>query len=202
MGSDGLGSTSGQLVNSGGGGGGGSSDFNLVLREVVAPGSHVKAGQTVAEFDRQYMLLRLDDFKDAVTQNEANLKSQRANIAAQKKAHDQLIAAAQASVDKAELDMKTIPVLARIDAERTRMALDEARAHYKQLVSETKFVDDSNDSLLKQSELTLEQSRIQLKLAQANVDKMIAKAPMDGIVVMESIFRGGDRGQIKKGDQR
>ena len=198
MGSSGLGSTSSQLYS---GGGGGDDDFNLVLREVATAGSHVKKGDVVAEFDRQYMLQRLDDFKDAVTQNAASLKSQTANIQAQTAAHDQLVASAKADVEKAEFDMKTIPVLSRIDAERTKMALEQARAHYKQLVSETQFVKASNAALLKQSQLALAQSKLELEDAQRNVDKMLVSAPMDGTVVMESMWRSGDRGQIKKGDQ-
>lgn len=147
------------------------------------------------------MFLRLEDFKDAVTQNGSSLKSQTADIRAQKEAHDQLVAAAKAEVDKAELDMKTIPVLSRIDGERTKMALEEARAKYKQLLSETPFVDASNHALLKESQLAFQQSQLELHRAQNNVDKMLVRAPMSGTVVMESIWRSGDRGQIKKGDQ-
>jgi HlyD family secretion protein len=198
MGPSGLGSTSSQLFS---GGGGGDNDFNLVLHEVSLPGSHVKKGDVVAEFDRQYMFLRLEDFKDAVTQNASSLKSQTADIHAQKQAHDQLVASAKAAVDKAELDMKTIPVLSRIDGERTKMALEEARAKYKQLLSETSFVDASNAALLKESQLAFQQSQLELDRAQTNVDKMLVRAPMSGIAVMESIWRSGDRGQVKKGDQ-
>jgi hypothetical protein len=57
----------------GGGGGGGAgqggsggSDFALVLLQVAKPGSHVKKGEVVAEFDRQYQLNRLDDYKATV----------------------------------------------------------------------------------------------------------------------------------------
>jgi multidrug resistance efflux pump len=198
MGSSGLGSTSSQLYS---GGGGGDNDFNLVLHEVSPPGSHVKKGNVVAEFDRQYMLLRLEDFKDAVTQNASSLKSQTAEIRAQKEAHDQLVASAKADVDKAELDMKTIPVLSRIDAERTKMALEQARAKYKQLLSETALVNASNQASLNESQLAFQQSQLELQRAQNNVDKMLVHAPMNGTVVMESIWRSGDRGQVKKGDQ-
>ena len=37
--------------------------------------------------------------------------------------------------------------------------------------------------------------------AEANVKKMSVKAPMDGIVVMQSIVRNGEFGQIREGDQ-
>jgi multidrug efflux pump subunit AcrA (membrane-fusion protein) len=49
-------------VGGGGAGGGGMSEFMLLLQDAVKPGSRVKKGDVVAEFDRQFMLQRLDDF--------------------------------------------------------------------------------------------------------------------------------------------
>ena len=38
------------------------------------------AGDKIAEFDRQYMLLRLDDFKAGLIQQEATLRRLKANL--------------------------------------------------------------------------------------------------------------------------
>lgn len=51
------------------------------------------------------------------------------------------IASAKADLDKALLDMKTVPVLSAMDAERRRLALEEAQARYKQILQEVKFMD-------------------------------------------------------------
>lgn len=161
----------------------------------------MKKGQVIAEFDRQYMLNRLDDFNATVEQSEASLKSQRADVEASRKAHAQLIDSAKADVEKAELDMKTIPVLSEIDSVRTRLALEQAQARYKQLINETKFVNAAADSQIKQSELDLEKSKLELDRAQKNADKMLVRAPFDGLAVLETVFRGAEFGQIRKGDQ-
>ena len=58
------------------------------------------------------------------------------------------------------------------------MALEQARAKYKQLLSETEFVNASNAALLKGSQLTFQQSQLELEHAQMNVDKMLVHAPM------------------------
>ena len=206
MGPNGIGNSADNLPGSGpgaggGGGGNGPGDFMLVLQEVVKPGTRVKKGDVVAEFDRQYMLNRLDDYRAAVTQSEADLKKQKANLDITRKAHEQLITSAKGALEKARLDMKTIPVLSEIDAERTKLALDEAEARYQQLLKEVKFVQISQDADIRNAELQLEQSKLELKRAEMNADKMIAKAPIDGLTVMQSMFRGGDFGQIQQGDQ-
>ncbi|MFN7997090.1 MAG: HlyD family efflux transporter periplasmic adaptor subunit [Bryobacteraceae bacterium] len=194
-----LGSTSGSLFSASSGGGG--SDFMLVLIKVAPAGARVKKGDVVAEFDRQYMLLRLDDYKDSVAQLEANLKKMRADLAVAKEAHNQQVRSAKAAMDKAELDLKTIEVRSAIESEEFRLNAEEARAHYRQILQEVKLFDESQRAQLRNSEIERDQALIELKRAEANVDRMILKAPFDGVVVMQTIFRGGQFGQVQQGDQ-
>lgn len=202
MGSSGLGSTAAQLAGTGtGGGGGGGGDFMLVLQDVVNPGSHANKGERVAEFDRQYMLNRLDDYRSSVHQAEAALTKQIATSEVSLKDHEQLIHGAKADLDKALLDLKTIPVLSEMDAERMRLAADEAKARYQQLLAEVVFVESSTKSQIRISELDLQQTKLELRRAEANADKMIVKAAIPGLVVMQTMIRGSDIAQIQKGDQ-
>lgn len=173
----------------------------LVLQQLVPAGSKVKKGEVVAEFDRQYMLLRLDDYRATVFQSEASLKKQKADLEISRKAHQQLIDSAKADLEKARLDMKTLPVLSAIDSERTQLALQQAEARYKQLLAEVPFVRASEDADVRIAELDLEQAKLELKRAQANADKMIVKAPIDGLTVMQNIFRGAEFAQVQQGDQ-
>src|SRR5271157_3455536 len=52
----------------GGPGGGMGGDFTLILLHLAKAGIHVKAGDVVAEFDPQFHLQRLNDYKDTVIQ--------------------------------------------------------------------------------------------------------------------------------------
>lgn len=198
MGASGLGST---VTDTGSGGGGGGDDFSLVLQSLAKPGSIVKKGDVVAEFDRQYMLLRLDDYRASVTQAEATFNSLKSNLAAAWKAHQQQVDAAKGQLEKARLDMKTIPVLSAIDAERTKLALESADAQYKQLVSEAKLLQASQQAQIRNAELELEQARIELRRAETNAAKLVVKAPIDGLTVIQNIFRGSDFTPVQAGDQ-
>lgn len=195
-----LGSTSGNLFSPSAGGGS-TTDFTLVLVNAADAGARVKKGDVVAEFDRQYMLLRLDDYKDSVTQLQANVKKLKADLAVAKEAHEQQVRSAKADLDKAELDLKTIEVRSAIESEDFRMNAEEARARNKQMQQEIKLFDESQRAQLRDSELEVEQSAIELRRAQTNIDRMIMRAPFDGIVVMQTLFRNGDFGQVRRGDQ-
>lgn len=172
-----------------------------MLEKAVPPGTHVKKGDTIAEFDRQYMLLRLDDYKASLAIAENNMTVEKAQIAVEKKAHAQLVESAKGELDKARLDMQKIPVLSAIDTERTKLALAEAEARYKQLLFEVKYVDISEKAQIRASEIDLQETRIETRRAELNADKLIVKAPIDGLTVMQSTWRGDQLGQIRPGDQ-
>lgn len=182
-------------------GGGGGGDFALVLQELAKSGTLVRKGSVVAEFDRQYMLQRLDDYRSSVIQSEAGMKKMFAELEVTKKARNQNIANAKGSVDKSKLDMKTIPVLSAIDTERVKLAAEEAEAKYKQLQSEVRYYEVSDKAQVRSSELEFERTKSELRRAEANAERLIIKAPIDGLVVVQNSFRGSEMQQIQNGDQ-
>ena len=192
-----------------GGGGGGpggpggrdGGDFSMVLLDLSTPGKHVKSGDVVAEFDRVNMLNRIDDYKDSVTQAELNLKNRIATLGVNDEAHQQQVREAKADMEKAQLDLKTVEVVSNIQAERYKLAAEETAARYKQLLSEVPLLAVSQKSDLRNSQISLETTKIELQKSVANAEKMVLKAPLDGIVVMQSIRRGQEIAQVQKGDQ-
>jgi len=103
-------------------------------------------------------------------------------------------------MEKAKLDLQTVEVVSDIDAEKLKLAAEETEAHYKQLLKEIPLLAASQKADLRGVELTRDQSKIELQKSISNADRMILKAPMDGIVVMQSIRRGMEYGQSKVGD--
>ena len=207
-----LGSTGGQLDNGlggggggapgggGGGRGGGGGDFTLTLQDMAKPGSRVVPNQVVAEFDRQYMLLRLEDYKSSILLYEANMTKLKSEVELYRVQHAQTIDVAKAALTKAELDIKTIPVRSNIEAERLRLALDEAKARYNQLLSEVKFVEISVAAQIKNAELEMKAAQLELARSQANADRMLVKSPIAGITVMQQTFTGSEFRPVKEGD--
>ena len=192
----------------GGRGGGGSfsrfgsgGDFALTLQTMAKPGVRVKKGDVVAEFDRQYMLQRLEDYKSSVAQYEANSKKLKADLDLYTAQHAQTIDIAKGELDKADLDLKTLPVRGNMDKERLQLAYEEAKAQFEQLKAEVRYVEISTGAQMRNSELDYSQAELELKRAEANADKMIVRTPMDGITVMQQTFVGSEFRQIQQGDQ-
>jgi multidrug efflux pump subunit AcrA (membrane-fusion protein) len=204
MGPDGIGTaTSGFASSFGGGGriGGGANDFMQVLKELVKPGSMVKSGEVVAEFDRENMVIRIDDFKATVAQARASVDKLKAELDVEKKTHQQSIDVAKGALEKARLDMKTAPVRSDIDTERLKLALEEADAQYKQLLNEVKYVEISQAADIRNAEIELQQADNELRRMQGNADRMLVKSPIPGMTVMQNMIRSGEMSTIQQGDQ-
>ncbi len=175
----------------------------MTLTSLIAGGSVVKKGDIVAEFDREDMVNRLDEFRTRVDQNMASLASVQAQLQMTEAKHNQTIKEAVADVDRARLDLKTMPVRSAIDAERFRLTLEEAEAAYKQLRNEIPLMQTSLQAQWKLAQLARDEGEAELKRIQANVDRMVLRAPIDGLVVLMTTMRRGssDQAQLKAGDQ-
>jgi len=173
----------------------------LVLKHAVKPGTQVEKGEVVAEFDRQYMLNRADDYRAVVIQTEADLKKQKAEVEIVRKTHEQALLAAKNAVDKARKELQKIPVLSAMDAERVKLAFEEAEVRHEQLLKQDKFLKVSQDAGIRNSELNLEEAKLQLRRAESNAELLVARAPLTGTAVLQSIFRNGELAQIQEGDQ-
>ncbi|HSB13649.1 MAG TPA: HlyD family efflux transporter periplasmic adaptor subunit [Bryobacteraceae bacterium] len=161
----------------------------------------MKKGDVVAGFDRQDMENRLDDFEAGVRQAEASMKRFQAELEVARKAHEHSIRVAKSELDKARLDLKTIPVRSTIQTETLRLAAEEAEASYEQILKEAKYLEASLRAQLRVAELSLAEAKVETQRVERDVDRMLMKAPIDGLVVMQTTWRGGEMGQIQLGDQ-
>ncbi len=177
------------------------NDFVLTLLHLAEAGARVKKGDVVGQFDPQYQKLRYDDYKDSVIQLEHSTVKLVTNLAANMEAHDQTVRSAKADWDKALLDLQTAPIRSQIDAEKYKLMVEQTEAIYKQLVYESSLVEESQRAAIRISELNREHSKIELDRAESNVRRMSVQTPIDGEVVMASIVRNGEYGQIREGDQ-
>jgi len=180
---------------------GANNDFNLTIIQLAEAGANVKTGDVVTEFDLTAQQQRLDDYRDSVVQMDANLNRLRANLAYSKESLAQQVRSAKADWDKAKLDLETAPIRAAIDAEKYKIAMEEAKSTYDELVKQANLQEVSQTAQIKASELDRDQSKIELERAEANIDRMKMKSPIDGIAVLQTLFRQGQMAQVRVGDQ-
>jgi hypothetical protein len=175
--------------------------FQQILQSAAKPGSFVHKGDIVAEFDRMYMLMRLDDYKASVVQHQANLRSLYAMLDVRRKGYEQTTIRYRGARDKAALEVKKTPALSAIKARNNQLDLEQYAAQLKEIVAEEKYFEISEKAAIRRSELDLRVSQLEFERAQRNAGAMIVRAPIDGMVVMQTIRRGSDVNEIEAGDQ-
>jgi len=155
----------------------------------------------VAVFDRQYMLDRLDAYRVELAGREADITKLAAQLNLERLLHAQDIRVAKAEMDKAALDLNTAPVRSRIEVALLRLAFEEAQARYDAMHGETKHLDLAHAARMRVARLELQESAVEYRRAEANTERMVVRAPQDGLVVnRETVDSGGPR-TIRAGDE-
>jgi len=184
------------------GGSGGSGRGSMVLLSMAPPGEFVEKGEIVAEFDRQSQLQSIDDQHALVVQAQANIDKLKAELSITFETARQQLRMAKAEWEKAQLDLGTAEVRSQIEAEILALAVKETEATYKQLQEEVKLLESSHAADLRALEITKRQQEIKETRAQIDSEKMVMRAAISGMVVRQTVFRGGGQfSQVQDGDE-
>lgn len=173
----------------------------LTIVRLIPSGSRVKQGDVLVEFDRAAQLRDFIDKKaQADDQNGKVLEAVAAEEAA--KAKDETdIEEAGTALTKAELEMQKVELMSRIDAEKAREDLDEARATLAQLKETFELKRQAAKASIRILEIQRDRTRETMLHAENNASLMQIRSPIDGIVVFNTIWKQGTMGEVQDGDQ-
>jgi len=179
----------------------GEQESTLTITSLRAAGSKVKQGDLLVEFDRQ---AQLRDFIDKQTQNDklaGDVLQEQAKEDAAKAKDETEIQVAQDSLDYTKLEMQKIELMSRIDAEKARENLDEAKATLEQLKETFALKRKAAQASVRILEIQRDRAHETMVHAQANAALMQVRSPIDGIVVLNTIWKQGSMGEVQEGDQ-
>ncbi len=178
----------------------GQNSSSITITKLLTTGTKVRTGDLLVEFDRQAQIRtaqdREADYNDFVQQ----INKMQANQAAGRAADDTGIKQAEDAVSNAELEVKRSEVMSRIDAERKRQDLDEANAKLTQFRETYQLKRQADAAAIHVLEIQRDSARNAMKHAVENSEKMAIKSPMDGLVVINSTFKGQGMADWQAGD--
>jgi HlyD family secretion protein len=108
---------------------------------------------------------------------------------------------AEDELSKAELEMQKLEIVSRIDAEKAQENLDEAKATLRQLRETFDLKRKAAQAAIRILEIQRDRTRETMRHAQANSDLMQIHSPIDGVVVLNTIWKQGKMGEVQEGDQ-
>lgn len=173
----------------------------LMLERLAKPGTIAQNGQVVAQIDAQSMLDHIDDVHSTVLQAESDVKKRVAEQSIEMGNLGQTVKVAYASFNKMKLDAGAAPVRTPIDQELLKLSVDEAQANYEELRTDVKNKLQSQGAELEVLKLTLLRHERHRDRHKRDAERFKIPAPMEGLIVMQSIFQGSEFRQIQEGDQ-
>ena len=173
----------------------------LTITRLTRGGSHVKRGDLLAEFDRQAQLRDFIDKQAAYGKLVAQVIEERAKENAARAKDETEIKQAEGNLSKAQLEMQKLELLSRIDAEKAQEALDEATATLQQLRETFDLKRKAAQAAIRILEIQRDRTRETMEHARANSDLMQIHSPIDGVVVLNTIWKQGRMGEVQEGDQ-
>jgi multidrug resistance efflux pump len=179
----------------------GEKEGTLTIVHLTTGGTRVKKGDLLVEFDRQ---AQMRDFVDKQAEY-AKLVDQVAEAQAKEgaaRAKDETeLKQAEDKLRKAELEVQKAEIESRIDAEKNQEDLEEGKATYDQLRETFDLKRKAAQAAIRILEIQRDRTQQTMMHAQANADLMQIHSPLDGVVVLNTIWKQGTMGEVQEGDQ-
>jgi HlyD family secretion protein len=153
--------------------------------QLVTTGTAVKKDEVVVEFDPADQLFQLNQAKTEVDEATQEIAKMKADATAQA-AQDQVsLLTARFDVRRAELDVANNEFVGAIDAQKNLLSLEEARRRLAQVEEDIKSRAATSQASLTVAEEKRNKATLAMQRAQATIDSLQLKAPMDGIVMVK-----------------
>jgi multidrug resistance efflux pump len=173
---------------------------SVVITHLVKPGTRVKKGDLLVEFDSQAQIKTAHDREAEYLGLVEQINKTRADQAAAR-AHDEMaLKQAENAVKSAEIDVSTNEVRPRIDAEKNQLALEEAKAQLAQARKTSDLRRRAEAAAVRILEIQRDRARNAWRHAQENTRKMRIASPLDGLVVLKTTWKNGSFGEVQEGE--
>jgi multidrug resistance efflux pump len=173
----------------------------LIITKLVKNGSAVHQGDVLVEFDRQAQLKNVLDKEAEYKGLVAQIAKKEAEQAAARAADETELKKAEDALKTAELEVKKNEIVSRIDAEKNMENLEQARATFQQLTQTFDLKRLAAKAEKRILEIQRDRALTAMKWAQSNTEKMLVHASMDGVAVINSMWKGGSMSDVQEGDE-
>jgi HlyD family secretion protein len=173
----------------------------LTIIRLTPAGTRVKQGDLLVEFDRQTQMRDFIDKQAEYAKLVDQVAEEQAKENAARAKDETELKAAEDNLRKTELEIQKAEIVSRIDAEKNQENLDEAKATFEQLRETFDLKRKAAQAAIRILEIQRDRTQQTMLHAQANADLMQIHSPLDGVVVLDTIWKQGTMGEVQEGDQ-
>jgi multidrug efflux pump subunit AcrA (membrane-fusion protein) len=179
----------------------GPSANSLVITRLVRPGSTVTAGDLIVEFDRQDQIKNALDRRAELQDLDQQIAKRTAQERAARAHDDSEITIAETAIGRAELEVSKNELLSKMNAEKNTQALEQARATLQQLKTTYELKRRAAEADVRILEIRRDRAANAEKQAAGNADRMSIRAPIGGMAVVKTIWKGNSMADVQEGEE-
>lgn len=174
---------------------------SMVVTRLAPAGARVKKDDVLVEFDRQAQIKDALDKKATYQDLVDQVEEKRAAEDAARAKDETELKQAEDDLTKAQLEVTKNDIVSRIDAEKNQETLQEATQTLQQLRQTFQLKREAAAADIRVLEIQRDRARGTMLYAQGNAEKMTIRSPMDGIVVLNTVWLGSRMGEVQEGDE-
>ena len=179
----------------------GPNTMSLVITRLIRPGSPVKPGDLIVEFDRQQQLQNALDRRAELQDLEQQIRKREAQERAAAAKDDSEIKVAESSVSRAELEMIKNDMIPKIEAEKNALALEQSQATLKQLKTTYDLKRKAAEADLRILRIRRDRAEGAMRMAETNSERMAIHSPISGMAVLKSIWKSNTMAEVQEGEE-
>jgi HlyD family secretion protein len=179
----------------------GPNSNSLVITRLVRAGSTVSPGDLIVEFDRQEQIknaldrrAELQDLEQQIAKREAQERAARAH-------DDSEMTIAESAIGRAQLETSKNELLPKINAEKNTLALEQAQATMKQLKATYELKRRAAEADIRILQIRRDRAANAERQAAGNADRMAIHAPIAGMAVVKTIWKGNNMADVQEGEE-
>ncbi len=175
---------------------------SIVVTRLVRPGTVVKQGDLLVEFDRQAQIKNANDRRAEYLDFEAQIRKKQADQQAALASDESDLKQAENAVEKARLERLKNEFASAIEAEKNDQRFEEAEAKLKQLRQTFGLKRRAAEAELRILEIQRDRAKAAMLNAESNAKKLTIVSPIGGLVVPKQIWKGsGQMGPVQEGEE-
>jgi multidrug resistance efflux pump len=173
----------------------------LVVTKLAGSGQHVRKGDLLVLFDQQQQIRNALDQEATYVDFVEQINKKKADQAAALGTDESALHQVENDVKSAAAEVRRNEILSKIDAEKNNLAYEQAKATYDQLKKTFDLKRKAAEAELKSLEIQRDRAKDAMDYARKNTGRLEIHSPIDGIVVLNSIWKGGQMGEVQEGDE-
>lgn len=174
---------------------------SLVITRLVQPGTKVRPGDLLVEFDRQLQIQTALDRRAELTDLDMQIRRKEAEELAAQARDDSEIQLAGSARARARLEMLKNEMVAKIQAEKNAQALEQAEARLKQLKLTYELKRKAAEADIEILRIRRGKAESAMRQAEANASRMEIVSPIAGLAVIRTIWKSNNMAEVQEGEE-